>query len=249
MSVYPYASVFLDDAAMLNGESTAYVERFYERIGFELHREWMVGAPDALGAELECMAWLVEQRDDKKALEFLSEYVLPWVPVCCLAVERNTHLEFYRTLARVTRNRIMAEGEGLGRLSNYVENRAEPEAEDKDLHWVVDRLTAPRRSGVFLSKTDLSDIGRVVQVPTGFGDRGVMLANLLRGAGVQERVPETLDALQDTIRQWMKIYAGWKVEYPRSTAMWSRWFERAEATDAMLSEMRNAALHFGVEKA
>jgi hypothetical protein len=75
------------------------------------------------------------------------------------------------------------------------------------------------------------------------------LASLLRSAGSQERVPETLKALQNSVRQWSTRYAGWMVEYPRSAALWRMWLARAEATDAMLTEMRAAAGGLGVEKA
>jgi hypothetical protein len=106
---------------------------------------------------------------------------------------------------------------------------------------------APGRCGIFLSKKDLYEVADRVQVPIGFGDRGLMLANLLRGAGSQGRVPETLEALQNTVRQWMNSYSGWILEYPVSAALWRVWLARTEATEAMLTEMESAAAHLSEE--
>lgn len=238
LSVYPYASVFLEDEAVLNGESTEQVERMFGRIGFELKREWVVAAPDALGAELACLGWLFERGDERGALEFLRDFILPWAPVCCLALERAAHLPFYRMLAQVTRMVLLGEGERLDRIDAPALQWTQSELEERDLHWVIDHLVSPARSGIFLGKEDLSEIAGQIDVPIGFGDRRLMLSSLLGGAGSQERIPQTLENLQRIVRQWSRYYAAWTHEYPRSAALWRLWLARTEGTERLLNEMR-----------
>jgi TorA maturation chaperone TorD len=247
MSVYAYASVFLGATPELNGESAAHVERFYGHVGFELSRGWMLGAPDALGAELACLAWLLERGDTANAAEFLSEHLLTWAPVCCFAVERNAQMEIYRKLGRLSRDLLMADGEGLEHIITPLDDWSDPEPEEKDLHWVVDHMLAPARCGIFLSKQDLQEIGQRMGMPVGFGDRGLMLMNLLRGAGLHERIIETLGALQITVGAWKKSYSNWALEYPRQSLLWRLWLERTERTEEMLIEMQDAARHRSVQ--
>jgi TorA maturation chaperone TorD len=241
LSVYPYASVFLELEAAMNGNSTAEVERFYERVGFEIEGEWMVGAPDALGAELACLGWLLERGEETHAREFLRDDILPWAPVCCLAIERSAHLDLYRRLAEVTRAVLLGEGERLGGLDAHRTEWNEPEPEERDLHWVIRYLVAPARCGIFLSKEDLRQIAGCVDIPISFGDRALMLTSLLRGAGLQERIPETLERLQDIVRQWMGHYKAWTLDYPHSALLWNLWLARADKTQTALIEMLQVA--------
>jgi putative dimethyl sulfoxide reductase chaperone len=242
MSVYAYSSVFLGPTPELNGESTAEVEAFYRRVGFETPSEWMLGAADALGAELACCAMLIERGMGAQAEEFLCGHLLSWAPICCLAVERNAHLPIYRKLGAVTRESLMQDAEGLCRLVVPRPNRREEESEERDLHWVVDRMIAPARCGIFLSRQDLYAIGQRVEVPVGFGDRQLMLASLLRGSGSNERVKETLGELQNIVGDWERSYTGWKENYPRAAALWEPWLRRAETTSVLLAEMQETSL-------
>lgn len=248
LSVYPYASVFLEDEPVLHGESTANVERWYERVGFELEREWVVAAPDALGAEMACLGWLHERGDETVALEFLRDFILPWAPVCCLALERAAQLPLYRTLAQVTRAALLGEGERLHRVERLGQEWTEPGLEERDLHWVIDYIVSPARSGIFLGKEDLSEIAAQVDVPISFGDRRLMLASLLRGAGFQGRIPEALKSLQALVHNWTGQYAAWKVHYPHSAGLWRRWLARTEETQRLLGEMHQDAEQLRAEE-
>ncbi len=241
LSVYPYASVFLDDTPELNTESTAYVEQFYAQARFGLRPEWMVGAPDALGAELMCAAWLMERGEPDRAREVLREFVLPWAPVACLAIERNARLELYRTLAQVTREFLLEESEQLDRVSWRTPELFAFEPQEQDLHQVSEFLITPARCGVFLSKDDLGRIAADLKLPSGFGERGLMIASLLKSAGMQDCIPQTLGALQGVVAEWVTIYAAWACAYPRSSGLWLAWQKRAEMATELLGEMRRTA--------
>jgi TorA maturation chaperone TorD len=99
--VPPYASLFLDEEAMLNGPHAERAELVYRRFGFEILSEWRAGPADHLGIELHFLASLVD-RDEAAAQAFLAEHVLSWAPVCLLAVARIESARLYPALASFT---------------------------------------------------------------------------------------------------------------------------------------------------
>ena len=97
----PYASLFLDEEAMLNGVHAERAERSYREAGFAIAPEWRAGPADHLGLELLFLGHLLE-RDREIAAGFLSEYLLPWAPVCLLAIGRIRAAPLYSRLASIT---------------------------------------------------------------------------------------------------------------------------------------------------
>lgn len=103
--VPPYASLFLDDEAMLNSTPAERVELEYRRSGFRILPEWRAGPADHLGLELLFLAQLYEADGDRAAW-FLDAYLLPWAPVCLLALARIETGRLYPKLATVTLDAI-----------------------------------------------------------------------------------------------------------------------------------------------
>jgi TorA maturation chaperone TorD len=99
--VPPYASLFLDEEAMLNGPHAERAELFYRRFGFEILPEWRAGPADHLGIELHFLAHLLK-RDESSAEAFLARQLLPWAPVCLLAISRIESARLYPALASFT---------------------------------------------------------------------------------------------------------------------------------------------------
>lgn len=109
-AIPPYASLFLSDDAMLNSDAAERAQRSYARAGFTVEAEWRAGAADHLGVELHFITHLVEAQSPAWK-SFLSEQVLTWSPVCCLAVERVDSSPLYSALAQLTRDVLLALGE------------------------------------------------------------------------------------------------------------------------------------------
>lgn len=105
--VPPYASLFLDDDAMLNADEAETVQRIYVRNGFEILPEWRAGPPDHLGLELLFLAHLYG-RDASLARDFLREHLLTWAPVCLLAIARVEDSRLYASLADTTVQVLLA---------------------------------------------------------------------------------------------------------------------------------------------
>lgn len=100
-TVPPYASLFLSEDGMLNSWPADRAAEIYAAAGFLPRPEWRAGAPDNLGVQLHFLAYLLPDRPKRAGL-FLREQILPWAPVCCVAVERAGSHRIFRSLARLT---------------------------------------------------------------------------------------------------------------------------------------------------
>jgi putative dimethyl sulfoxide reductase chaperone len=119
----PYGSVYLENKGLFFSKTTSDVSRFYREAGF-LPKDDLRDLPDHIANELEFMETLAEQesrasggrriRLEEIQMEFLSGYVLPWVPIFCRKVTEQSLLSFYRLLGSLTQEFIRFEQNYLG---------------------------------------------------------------------------------------------------------------------------------------
>lgn len=105
LNVYPYGTTFTDPSGELNGPAAEQAARRYEKGGFGPPELFEVGAPDHVGL---CLGFLEHLgKKGETDVEF-SAYLLEWIPICCLAVEREPSAHpFYKAMAELTRQRLM----------------------------------------------------------------------------------------------------------------------------------------------
>jgi DMSO reductase family type II enzyme chaperone len=119
----PYGSVYMEKDGLVFGKFTSEVLRFYHETGLTL-KEDLHDLPDHIAHELEFMGILTAQEaqasgSEKVKLEetqmnFLSRFVLPWVPSFCQKLSEKSRLGFYRILADLTGEFIQLEKNYLG---------------------------------------------------------------------------------------------------------------------------------------
>jgi DMSO reductase family type II enzyme chaperone len=119
----PYGSIYLERDGLGYGKSTSEVLRFYHEVGFTL-KEDLKDIPDHIAHELELMANLASEEsqasgNEKIRLEeiqmnFLSRFILPWVPTFCQKVTEHSRSLFYKNLGNLTEEFINFEKNYLG---------------------------------------------------------------------------------------------------------------------------------------
>jgi len=119
----PYGSIYLEKEGLVFGKTTSEVLRFYHEAGFTL-KEDLKDLPDHIAHELEFMGILTGQEaqtsgTEKVKLEevqmnFLSCFILPWVPLLCDKIVEHSRSPFYRKLGNLTREFISLEKNYLG---------------------------------------------------------------------------------------------------------------------------------------
>jgi putative dimethyl sulfoxide reductase chaperone len=235
LNVYPYGTAFTDPSGELNGPGAFQAAQRYEDRGFRPPELLEVGAPDHVGL---CLGFLDHlARGGEKDVEF-SSALLEWVPICCLAVEREPSAHpFYRAVAAVTRNRLMEETpESMPQVSEP-EPGTDPE-EEVGLSHVVRFLLAPARSGLYLSRAKLGQLARAAGMRLPFGSRFDVARMLYQTAGESGKVGTVLGLLGEELAVWETAYRSWAQEHRRWAHSAARWLHRTEETRRMLGQMR-----------
>lgn len=244
-NVYPYASVFIDPSAMLNAPWSGFVAGVYRALGLDASSAAGIAAPDHLAAQLEAVAALLEREEgatDALAARrarhgqrtLLCEHLLPWLPIFLAAVERADD-GFYRALATLTREVVgftfpradeAADPSGAG-----PRRRGAPGLPDE-----LGALLVPARSGLFLSRADLTALGRRLELPIRFAERAFMLEHLVRSAAERDGLAALFGELGAAALAQREALATWSADHPVLAPLWTAWFTRLDATERALAE-------------
>lgn len=238
LNVYPYGTVFTDLSGELNGPAAWQASRRYEDRGFRPPELFEVGAPDHVGLGLGFLEHLA--RGGEKDVEFSSS-LLKWVPICCLAVEREPSAHpFYKAMAAATRKLLMDIPESMPQVSEPESAPRSTDAEEEEvgLSQIVRFLLASARSGLFLSRARLGQVARAAGMRLPFGSRFDVARTLFQTAGESGKVATVLDLLEEELAVWEAAYRRWAEEHPRWAPTAARWLHRTGETQRMLGQMR-----------
>ena len=236
LNVYPYGTAFTDPSGELGGPKAGWTARRYEDRGFRPPELLEVGAPDHVGL---CLGYLDHlERVGEKDVEFSSS-LLEWVPICCLAVEREpAGHPFYKAVALLTRQRLL---EGAFQSLPCVRDKTDPPGEEEEevgLSQVVRFLLPPARSGFFLSRAKLGRLARAAGMSLPFGSRFDVARALFQTAGERGNVGTVLGLLGEELSVWESAYRSWADEHPYWKPFADGWLGRTGETRRMLGQMR-----------
>jgi DMSO reductase family type II enzyme chaperone len=106
----PYGSIYLEKDGFVYSKTTLELLRFYHEIGFTL-KEDLKDLPDHIAHELEFMGILAGEESQASGnerikleeiqMDFLSRFILPWVPTFCEKVVEHSRYPFYTDFRRV----------------------------------------------------------------------------------------------------------------------------------------------------
>ena len=209
--VFPWASVYLDPTGQPGGEITARCADRLAELGFRA---------DPGGAEADHLAVLLDglafassaeaeaHRDGRPDVaqvaaeargRLVAELLSPWFPLFRRAVEREGSAFITALLALVG---ALLDGEAEAttprgptpdvELPDLATVMADPKA---GLRAIAEHLAVPARSGVVLSRSAITELGRSVGLPRGFGSRRDQVEALLRGAAEHDQLPALVDRL------------------------------------------------------
>ncbi len=122
----PYESIYVPDTTgrvgQFWGECTVDMKNWVEHYGLKISERYD-SIPDHISIELEFMQNIVKQehiaweRDDQKTAEkclmvekeFFNKHIINWIPQFCDKVTEATDIDFYREIAKFTRDFILEE--------------------------------------------------------------------------------------------------------------------------------------------
>jgi len=119
----PYGSFYLEKEGLVSAKATSEVLHFYHEVGFIL-KEDLRDLSDHIAHELEFMGLLASEESqtmgskkiklEEIQMNFLSRFILPWVPAFCDTVVEHSHYPFYHHLSNLTKEFINFEKNYLG---------------------------------------------------------------------------------------------------------------------------------------
>lgn len=227
--VYPYASVYLGEEGMLGGEARARVSGFWRALNLVPPSE-----PDHLASLLGLLASLIdlEEREDDAALRLarrearralVHEHLVSWTGPFLRAVE-GIGTPHQIAWAAMVRDALAAEATelDLGTAERLPAALREAAAAPQTPAELIACATAPIRTGIVLTRTDVVRGAREIGVGTRMGERAFALRTMA------EQDPEgTLAWLGDEARRWLRSH-GDLGDGPGVVARW--WSSRAAET-------------------
>lgn len=236
----PYASLYLNDPAMLGGEARDRMAGFWRALDLTPPPE-----PDHLTLLLACHAGLVEREGTAAAASathwrrvrhaFFWEHLASWVfPYLSRLLELAP--PFYRSWGTLLWEVLAAEVAVLGPPAALPAHlRAVPAAETAPAGSSVDEIVAflltPVRSGLLLTRADLVRASREVQHSMRLADRRHALRGLLIG---------TPDRMLDWLQREAQRQAAWGRHAPAAAAPVTRfWMARAAASVQLVTRLHD----------
>lgn len=267
LNVYPYGTAYTDEWGELNTAESQRVADLFAAHGYQPPELREVGAPDHLGLCLgfvghlaltpspspagrrALLPLLVGEGWGEGELNQFFKTLLTWVPVCCLAAERDpTAHPFYRALAQVTREWLIADSRWqlAHRQSisapHYPPSAIRHQPDELRLRDVIRFLLAPARCGLFLSRARLGQMALALGTRLPFGSRFEVCEWLFVSAGQNERTTQLLQQFAQEAAEWASAYRAWSSAYPAWQPVGAQWLARVEAMQTILREMEALSL-------
>ena len=240
--LYPFVSFHVGAEGMLGGEAADRVAGFWRALGREAPDE-----PDHLTALLGLYAELADaearepegpgrvlRRESRKAL--LWEHLLSWLPPWLHAVS-HVAPPFYRRWSELLRAVLFSEAAELGPPDRRpLHLREAPLLEDPrtsggDVFLL--QLTAPVRTGMLLTRTDLARCAADLGLGRRAGERRFILKALLSSN------PEAaLGWLGREAARWRAVHQGYRAQAEAVSRFWT---SRADSAQRLLDELAREA--------
>ncbi len=242
MQLVPYAAPYLGPEGMLGGQAADRVAGFWRALGYLPPPE-----PDHLAALLGLYATLTEaeaaERDAARALllgrarqALLWEHLLTWLPAYTAAVVSIGNA-FYANWAALLAEALSADAAGTDAPSGApLHLRAVPPLPGPDdaqegVEQFVRAVLTPVRSGLVITRRDLTRCARERGLGMRVGERAFLLRTLLE----QDPVG-VLDWLHEQADWWTHQH---QAQVPLLGAVAEHWQRRSESTSAAALERRH----------
>ena len=258
-NVYPYASVFLDPSGMLNSDWSGFVGGVYEALGLELSLSAGLAAGDHLAAQLEALAVLCEHAETSDELlkakaehgqrVLMFEHILPWLASFSFAV-RRIDKGFYGKLTALCLDLTLEHGRELltetsapefqfATTTQAFEYQQPGDFKKKasEARGKLQSLITPAHSGLFLSREDITQLGRKLGLPVRFAERPFMLENLVSSAADAEMLDQLFSQWQVLLEQEQKAFETLASEHPEIANIWDAWEKKLSATRQYLASL------------
>ena len=200
--VPPYAGFFLDEQGLVGGAEASALATLYRESGFLAPMP--NASADHLGVIFGALSFLTARGDESAILRLMDEHLLRWFPAFVAAAWRHTD-GFWRDVVSLMRELVFDHRRRLGPARTAFSPLPEPppllDNERTGLRDIARYLCTPVAAGSCITRRDIDEIARALDLPRGFGSRSNMLESLLRGAAEYDRFPEAARTISALLAQ------------------------------------------------
>jgi TorA maturation chaperone TorD len=239
--LYPYASVYLGAEGMMGGEARDAISGFWRALG-----EMPPAEADHLSVMLALYARLVELENEASEARhqagwhrarkaYLWEHLFSWLPVY-LGKLNELASPFYKRWGEILMESLLAEAMTLGKqesLSLHLREASrliDPREENGDAGEFCQSILTPARSGMILTRADLTKAGRKFGMGLRMGERKFILKALLA---------QDASAIFDWLIQEATLWTQRHQEHRELLGEISiAWEEKSRAAAALLTELK-----------
>ncbi len=246
LDVFPYASAYLEADGRMGGETSDFMARILVAAGNDVAGP---EAPDHISTELNvlsqmCRAYAEPNETGVVLHGDLLAHLLSWLPAFRTSVHRCEN-DLYGRLADLTIDVACDHWRSLPAGARNIGGLALPPPpnllsdERTSLRDLAEHLSRPALSGIVLNRNDIMTAARSLGLPRGFGDRSLMLGNLLGAAGTYDTVDRLIEILEELSHAWKDYFDDLRasdVEPVANAAL--LWGDRVRTTLELLSEIR-----------
>lgn len=110
--------------------------------------------------------------------------------------------------------------------------------EETEFERIIKILLVPAKSGIYISRYNLRDMGRAIGVEMPIKDRKFMLKDLFIYAKQLNKMKEFLDVIINFVDYRIEQYKWLEENYPRSKAITQKWIKKANALKQFIENMK-----------
>ena len=254
-NVFPFEAIFLDDSRLLGGATTDAVSQSYATAGF--HYETGDTNPDHIGQEFAFLSYLCQiesqqlktgqltaaQSSSQQQLHFLQHHLLRWWLPFIWAVEQQES-PFFPAVASLAHLVLsdhylaltLAHGSDVPAWSLPPTPDVQSDMQT-GLKELSAYFTTPAYAGLFLSRDDIGRLARELNLPRGFGERQLLLNNLMHTAVQYDQFSTFLDGLTHVVHCWQKRLQQILASQPLLTPFAKPWQGCTNQTLLLLSHL------------
>lgn len=110
--------------------------------------------------------------------------------------------------------------------------------EETEFERIIKLLTVPSKSGIYISKVDIRNIGLSIGVDVPVRERKEMLKDIFYYAKQIDKLKEFLDKLIEYVNYRISQYKQIQSEFPVSAHIFDEWIEKANKLISFIQEMK-----------
>ena len=242
MTVFPFGHYYTSEGRNFAGDDDFHLIKLYQKNGFDYESiSYGMGATH-LGTMLHFVQFTIDNNLPHLRREFIANQLLTWVKTFTLSLEELD--SFFRPIVNEIEQKLISEWQSLNgpqhldeisfKLPDFDIFKDLLEVEKTSLKDIGEYFITPARSGFFLSKPTLINFAQKLNIPIGFGNRSLIVGDIMREASNYEVMEDFTKMLMTYCEYLEKNYKNFPIE-----TIANSWTSKISQTKLLIKEVNS----------